>query len=224
MFGLYNNLEASLDGLPGSAFDTPDAFLNTVWPGIASDLSTAGHIKLVVCIEAQDKSQRELVMMRTSEAQLLRAVEATYLAGGWVQQAYDWSSTPCRVYLTVTADMLRPALGWAFFRSTGMYEGQVLIDRPDMQIDLTPYQSPDPFYLMLSPDATYPGDQIHLTLSRFSDPVQIGGTAGRWKMADGSAVVWPQLGNGQVRLLHIDAWLDRVNCCAYIKHMIAVPA
>ncbi|WP_199052425.1 hypothetical protein [Aquitalea sp. ASV15] len=227
MFSMFNNSDVTLAGLDQQAFGNASNFVAAVWPNASPTREMlVGHTAMRVAIEAIDGSQREIIELRVSEDQIIRGAEPVMLAGNWVDQnSISWDAVPCRVFVTVTAAMLQAAMGYPHWVGAGMYQSNLQIDWPAQSIDISAYDSPDPVFLMLSPDSIFPGDRFRVTLVRNGgNPVQIGGTAGRWKKADGSAVNWPTMGTGGLVTWHFDAFLDRMNCVAYIVNEVRIAA
>jgi hypothetical protein len=132
MFSMFNNSDVTLDGLSQQALGNAGNFVAAVWPNASpAGEMLVGHTAMRVAIEAVDGSQREIIELRVSENQIIRGVEPVMLAGNWVDQSsLSWDAVPCRVYVTVTAEMLQAAMGFPRWVGIGMYQSNLQIEWP----------------------------------------------------------------------------------------------
>jgi hypothetical protein len=225
MFSMFNNSDVTLDGLSQQALVMPvtlllrfgqtPARLVKCWLGIRP---CGWRLKLWMVASAKSLSY-------ASENQIIRGVEPVMLAGNWVDQSsLSWDAVPCRVYVTVTAEMLQAAMGFPRWVGIGMYQSNLQMEWPVQKLISLPMIARTSRLDGIS-ISIYPGDRFRVTLVRNGgNPVQIGGTAGRWKMKDGSAVNWPIIGGSNLSTWHFEAFLDRMNCVAYIMDEVRIAA
>jgi hypothetical protein len=193
-----NNLKVELDGIPAIAWNyMPDRFFSSVF---GYELAEADKVRrqMLLAIEAQDGSAREIIRLDFVGGMTIRAVEPVVISSAEVQTQFDWSARPCLIYSTLTAG----ELGVDLFKPTESYQTDIFPSSPVMEIDLSALPVDVVPSIVLPSNSAVAMPTCKMRLRNSSDTART--ITGQLYKQDGSLVEMPVLGRDHVKTWYLE--------------------
>ncbi len=193
-----NNLKVERDGIAAAVWNYfPDRFFSFVF---GYELAEAEKVRsqMLVAVEAQDGSAREVIRLDFGLGMTIRAVEPVVISGVEVQTQFDWSARPCMIYSTLTAG----ELGVDLFKPTESYQTDIFPRSPVMEIDLSVLPVDVVPYIVLPSNSAVAMPTCKMRLRNSSDTARA--ITGQLYKQDGSLVEMPVLGRGHVKTWYLE--------------------
>ena len=214
-------------GIDPMRLANPDDLMRRIF-GITLSVQDKKNTKAVVCIRANDGSKAELLHVDFQEYFVARAAEPVRVGDEMQQTQHNWDGVPCKAFVTQSA---AGAAGTLIKRPQTSFEAEAMPTAPGVLFDLSALPAGTECYLYAPGTKALAWPRCTIAVVNHSDKLFTLVNDGSIKKLDGSPIVPPQIGPGQVRawyldmLVHVPAmWGDTSQApAAYVLNELRLP-